>query len=215
MDWKYRYFNQEALFQADPAIVHKALGAFAKEWLSDWDVEETPDGLEARSRSAFRKATGRFRIDPAPGGTKVAVRLQVDRAVSLGLMVFDFGHYFDSLTRKWLKGLSWWIQQEQSAADHTEGPSGKAKPDVPPIPKPDPPSDRLMGWVTLLVVLVTSAYAIIALVGLVTGNLYVPGSEGGATIHQLWARILGAIYLVFFVWMIQRLWKVKKRSRGA
>lgn len=215
MDWKYRYFNQEALFQADPAIVHKALRAFAKEWLSDWDVEETPDGLEAKSLSAFRKATGRFRIDPAPGGAKVAVRLQVDRAVSLGLMVFDFGHYFDSLTRKWLKGLSWWIQQEQSAADHTEGPSGKAKPDVPPIPKPEPPSDRLMGWVTFLVVLVTSAYAIIALVGLVTGNLYVPGGESGAIIHQPWAGILAAIYLIFFVWMVQRLWKVNKRRRGA
>lgn len=213
MDWKYKYFKQEAVFQAETGIVREALHAFAKDWLNDWKVSETWDGLEAKSPPGFRSGTAKFRIEPALGGTKVAIEMQVQRAASLGLMVFDFGGYYDGQIRKWLQALPWWIQQKQAAATQSAGQHGKSVPAGPPIPKPERHTDRLMGCVTILIVIVGSMYAIVALAGLVTGNLYIPGNDGGFTIHGQGARILAASFLVLFSWIAVRLWNVRKRNR--
>src|SRR5579859_6063684 len=117
MDWKHKHFAQEAFFEAEPDIVNDALRAFARAWLADWAVAETPDGLEATGRSGLHAATATFRIEPAPVGTKVTVTLLVERASrTMGFMLFDVGGFYNGQLRKWLQALPWWVQQRQTAA---------------------------------------------------------------------------------------------------
>ena len=183
MDWKYEYFNDEVTFQAEPEIVLKALRAFAADWLDDWKVSDTPDGIEARSQSGYRFATATFRVEPAPGCARVAVKMQVERANSLGLMMFDNGGYYSGLIRKWLQALPWWVQQQQAVASQSKGQDGKAAPTGPPIPKPIREPDRRKGCIAISVFIILSIYAIVAFLGLLTGGLYIPASNGGINIH--------------------------------
>jgi hypothetical protein len=208
MSWKYQQFAQEAVFQAEREIVCQAVRAFAGDWLADWKVSETPDGLEARGYSAGHLATARFRIESGAVGTKVAVELQVERASPLGFMLVDVGGYYNGQIRKWLQALPWWVQQKQ-----TQGQAGEAVPAGPPMAKPSPGPNLFMGCVLLFVVLGVCVYAIAALVGLLTGNLYIPGrGSGGTVVHGMWARILSAIILLFLGWIALRIWKPKRRN---
>ena len=89
MDWKYKHFTQEAVFQAEREPVVEAARAFAAEALAGWKISDTADGFEARGRSAGHETTAKVQIEPAPGGTKVAVTLLVERASALGFMLVD------------------------------------------------------------------------------------------------------------------------------
>jgi len=214
VDWKYKYFTQEAAFQAEPEIVLKALRAFAADWLDDWKVSETPDGIEARIHSGYRFATATFRVEPAPGGARVAVKMQVERATSLGLMMFDIGGYFSGQIRKWLEALPWWIQQQQAVESQSAGQDTKPVPAGPPIPKPKCEPDRGKRLIAVSVAVILFAYAIVGVMGLITGELYISDNHGGITLHGLKARILSAIMLVIFGAIALRLWKLRKRKQG-
>jgi hypothetical protein len=168
MDWKYKHFAQEAVFQAEPEIVYGAVRDFAADWLADWKLSETPDGLEARGRSAGHIATAKFRIEPTAGGTKVAVALQVERASSLGFMLVDVGGYYNGQIYKWLQALPWWVQQRLIAATQAERQPGQTAPTEPPMPKPSRGADLLAGCVVIFILLGFGVYFIAALVGLLT-----------------------------------------------
>src|SRR2546426_4673864 len=83
MDWKNKHFDREAVFQARRDLVFEAARSFAAESLVGWQITDTAEGFEARGLSASHEATAKFQIEPAPGGTKVAVKLLVERASPL------------------------------------------------------------------------------------------------------------------------------------
>jgi hypothetical protein len=219
MDWKYKHFAQEAFFPAGPDIVNDAVRGFARDRLAGWNVAETPDGLEVKGRSAYHAETATFRIESAPGGTKVTVTLLVERASRLGgFMLFDVGGYYNGQLRQWLQALPWWIQQRLAATTPSAGEPGQAAPARPPMPKPSPAANLFFGCVFLFVTLGLLVYFIAALVGLLTGNLFLAGrGSGGTMIHGMWARILSAGILTFFGWIAFRIWKpkAKQRNRGS
>jgi hypothetical protein len=216
MDWKYKHFAQEAIFQAEREVVYDAVRALAGDWLAGWKVSETSDGLEARGRSAGHVAIANFRFEPAAGGTRVAVALQVERASPLGFMLADIGGYYDRQIRKWLQALPWWVQQRQATATPSEGQPDRAVPAAPRIPKPSRGADFFVVCVIFFLTVFICVYTISAIVGLLTGNLYLAArGGGGGMIHGLGARILSATILVLFGWIAFRIWKPKRRNRGS
>ena len=104
MDWKYKHFNQEAIFKASRQSVLEAARAVVAESLGG--IEDTTDGFVARGYSAWHAARATFRITPTPNGTKVAVALLVERAAMRGYMLFDVGGYYNGQIDKWFSGIS-------------------------------------------------------------------------------------------------------------
>jgi len=219
MDWKYKHFKQEAVFQAEPDIVLKAVRAFAQDWLTDWGVSETPDGIEANGYSGLHMATAKFRVEPAAGGTKLTVEMQVQRASGRGFMLVDIGGFYSGKISKWLQALPWWVHQKQAEAAQSEGQPVPERPGKPQVPKMSPTLNHLLGCGLIVVVLILALWfcwiVIAAIIGLVTGNLYLGGRGGDTDLHGWWARIVSALILLFFGWMAYRMWKPKRRDRGS
>jgi len=104
MDWKYKHFNQEAIFKAPLESVLQAARTVIAESLEG--IENTTDGFIARRYSAWHSAIATFRITPAAEGTKVAVELLVERAAMRGYMLVDIGSYYNGQIDKWFSGIS-------------------------------------------------------------------------------------------------------------
>jgi len=104
MDWRYKHFNQEAVFKASPESVLEAARAVAAESLEG--IENTTDGFIARGHSAWHAAIATFRSMPAPNGTKLTVELLVERAALRGYMLFDVGSYYNGQIDKWFSRIS-------------------------------------------------------------------------------------------------------------
>src|SRR5438045_405480 len=58
------------------------------------------------------------------------------------------------------------------------------------------------GCLIATIVLATLIYFISAVIGLLTGHLYLPGRGHSETIHGVWARIISVIILMFFAWIV-------------
>jgi len=54
-------------------------------------------------------------------------------------------------------------------------------------------------------------YLLFAVIGLVTGTLYMPGRGGDLTLHGAWARIVSGLILLGFSWLL--VWVFRKRRR--
>jgi hypothetical protein len=104
MDWKYKHFNQQAVFNASVQSVLEEARAVMAESLGG--IEDTTDGFVARGHSWFHGAIATFRITPTPNGTHVAVELLVERAAMRGYMLFDVGGYYNGQIDKWFSGIS-------------------------------------------------------------------------------------------------------------
>ena len=104
MDWKYKHFNQEAIFKAPLESVLQAARTVIAESLEG--IENTTDGFIARGYSAWHSAIATFRITPAAEGTKVAVELLVERAAMRGYMLVDIGSYYNGQIDKWFSGIA-------------------------------------------------------------------------------------------------------------
>ena len=105
MDWVNKQFRGEAVLQAPREAVVEAMHRFAAKTLPDWSVDPTPEGFDARGRSAYHHAVAHFRISQVANGTKIDVELVVGRASAGalgGFMLFDVGGYYDSQIQKWL-----------------------------------------------------------------------------------------------------------------
>ena len=69
------------------------------------------------------------------------------------------------------------------------------------------------GCLALIFIFIALMYFICAVVGLLTGNLFLPGrGSGSATIHGPWARIISVIILALFAW--SGLWWLRDRKRS-
>ena len=104
MDWKYKHFNHEAIFNAPPASVLEAARTVITESLGG--VSDTPDGFETHGYGAWHSEIATFRISPAPEGTKVAVELLVKRAAMRGFMLVDIGGYYAGQIDKWFSSIA-------------------------------------------------------------------------------------------------------------
>jgi hypothetical protein len=203
MDWKNKHFDREAVFQARRELVSEAARSFAAESLAGWQITDTADGFEARGSSASHTATAKFRIESAPFGTRVAVTLLVERAGPLGFMLFDVGGFYDGQTRKWLEGIQWNLHQRlTSTTEH----GGHA------IPKATGARPLYAGCLIALFVFPLFIFCVSAVVGLLTGHLYLLGRRG-ETIHGLWARISSGIILTIAVVIALKILKARKKAR--
>jgi hypothetical protein len=202
MDWKYQRFEREALLQAPRETVLEAARSFAAESLADWQLADTADGFEARGRSASHTAAATFRIETAPFGTKVAVTLLVERAGPLGFMLFDIGGYYEGQLRKWLEGIQWNLHPRHPSAT----PLSSTEPEKPAMPGTlVRASSCFTGCLLVLIFCPLPIWFICAVIGLLTGQLFLPGVDGmpSTTLHDPWARIVSILFLLFFAWLFR------------
>ncbi len=104
MDWRYKHFNQEAVFNASIQEVLEAGRAVVTEAFGP--VEETREGFTASGRSGWHNATAEFQAESAASGTRLTVELQVERATMRGYMLFDMGGYYNVQIDKWFAGIA-------------------------------------------------------------------------------------------------------------
>jgi hypothetical protein len=208
MDWKYKHFNQERVFPASRDLVFEAARTFMAESLG-WQVTETPDGLTAQGYSFTHHAIANLHVKSAGGAsseseTMVAVELLVERVGWRGFMLVDVGGYYNIQIRKWLDGIQWSLQQKLTGS-HDESTN-------PLVLAQNKPSTYIFNGCLVFIIVTFALYFIVtfisALIGLLTGNLFLLG-RGSLTIHGMWARILSALILMFIALVG---WRIKQQS---
>ena len=211
MDWKYKHFEREAVFPARRELVAEAARTFLAESLG-WKMSDTADGFEATGHSGGHAAIAKFRIELAPAGTKVAVALLVERASPLGFMLADVGSYYDRQIRHWLDGIQACVNQKLAPAGQPEAAAAVQQ----AVAKARRGPALFIGCVLAFFLFVALIYVIAALIGLMTGHLYIPGRGGGdVTLHGPWARIVSALMLAGLAWLVFRVFKSRKPNRGS
>ncbi len=104
MDWKYKYFRQEAVFNAPvQEVLEAARSVFAKTFS---DVQETSEGFTAQGFSGWRPANVTVQVASAVAGTQVTVEMKVNRLSSLGFMLWDVGGYFNGRIDNWFRAIA-------------------------------------------------------------------------------------------------------------
>ena len=209
MDWKYKHFRQERFFPPD--VVMEAARSFMTESLG-WRVtdlarpapSDAPDGFTTEGYSFTHWAIASFQIESTPDGAKVVVELLVERAGWRGFMLFDVGGYYNIQIRKWLDGIQWSLHQELTGS-HDESMN-------PLVLAQNKPTAYIFNVCLGFIVVTFGLYFLVtfisALVGLVTGNLFLPG-RGSLTIHGIWARTLSLLILMFGVFLA---WRIKRKA---
>ncbi len=202
MDWKYKHFHQERVFPAERDVVLEAARRVMAESLG-WKITDTPEGFTAEGFSFFHEAIANFQIQSATGGMRVAIELRVRRAGGAGFMLFDVGGYYNIQIGKWLDGIQWSVHQKLTP--------GQDQTTSPPLPAPNKGAACLFNGCLAFIVVTFGLYFLInficAVVGLITGNLYLLGRGGTLTIHGIWARIVSVLILLFAVFIG---WRIKR-----
>ncbi|MDQ2974473.1 MAG: hypothetical protein M3R69_03560 [Acidobacteriota bacterium] len=209
MDWKYKHFHQERVFQASRADAFEAARKFMGESLG-WQLTDTPEGFSAVGYSFRHRAIANLHIEPAAGGalsesgTRVAVELLVERAGWRGFMLVDAGGYYNIQIRKWLDGVQWSLYQKLTGS-HDES----TNPLVLAANKPSAYiSNGCLAFIVVMFALYSLVTIICALVGLLTGHLYLWGRGGTLAIHGIRARIVSALILLFGAFLV---WRIKRK----
>lgn len=202
MDWNYKHFQQERIFPAPRDDVFQAARTFFADSLG-WQVTTTPAGLTASGHSFTHRAIANLQIQSAEEGTRVGVELLVERVGWRGFMLVDVGGYYNSQLHKWLAGIEWTLQQKLTGGhDESQNPLVLAE---------KKPAAQIFNGCLVFIVVMFSLYLVVlfigAVVGLLTGNLYLIG-RGSLTVHGIWARILSAIILMFGLFLA---WRIKRK----
>src|SRR6266404_25334 len=208
MDWKYKHFHQERVFPAPHDVVLEAARKFMAESLG-WQITNTPDGFSAEGYSFIHRAIANLKIQSAAGGAssesgaRVVVELLVERAGWRGFMLFDVGGYYSIQIRKWLDGIQWAIHQKQTGS-HDESTN-------PLVLANKKPAACIFNGCLVFIVVMFGIYALVtficAVVGLITGNLYLLGRGGTLAIHGIWGRTVSALILMFGAFIA---WRIKR-----
>lgn len=151
-----------------------------------------------------------FKIRILPGGVVEAE----SKCVTVRLpQVFDFGKnrrnvetFFALVERRVRNGVD-----ERPASATDQGASGRAEQATPGRNRS---ATLLGGCLIAIVVLVALTYLIPAVVGLVTGNLFLIGRGGDATVHGVWARVISAVILAVFAWVVVRALRYRRRRQA-
>ena len=209
MDWKYKHFHQERVFPAPRDLVTEAARMFMADSLG-WQITNTTDGFTAEGYSFSHRASANLRIQTAAGpassesGTKVAIELLVERSGWRGFMLFDVGGYYNIQIRKWLDGIQWSIHQKLTGTrDESTNPLVLAQ---------NKPAAYIFNGCLVFIVVMFALYFLVtficAVVGLITGNLYLLGRGGTLAIHGTWGRIVSALILMFGAFVV---WRIKRK----
>jgi hypothetical protein len=204
MDWKYKHFQQERVFPATRDDVSEAARTFMAGSLG-WKITDTPDGFTAQGYSFSHAALAHLGFQSAGSGTKVAVELLVERAGWSGFMLFDVGGYYNLQIRKWLDGIQWALHQKLTGSqDESTNPLVLAE---------KKPAAYLFNGCLVFIVVMFALYFLVtficAVVGLITGHLYLWGRGGTVAVHGILARIVSALILMGGAFVA---WRVKKKA---
>ena len=234
MDWKYKHFHQERVFPASRDVVTEAARAFMVEQLgweittsrgalsADGDVRapsEPPDGFTAQGHSFTHRAIAHLRFQTvaagaslesgasSESGTRVAIELLVERAGWRGYMLFDVGGYYNIQIRKWLDGIQWSLHQKLTGTrDESTNPLVLAQ---------NKPAAYIFNGCLVFIVATFALYFLVtficAVVGLLTGNLYLLGRGGTLAIHGTLARIVSTLILLFGAFIAWRIRTVSSK----
>ncbi|MFN2576329.1 MAG: hypothetical protein ABR607_01415 [Pyrinomonadaceae bacterium] len=201
MDWNYKHFHQERVFPAPRDVVTEAARKFMTESLG-WRITNTPEGLTAEGYSFSHRAMAHLHFQTAADGTKVAIELLVKRAGWRGFMLFDVGGYYNTQVRKWLDGIQWSIHQ--NVTDNRDEPTN------PLVLAEHKPAARIFNGCLMFIVVMFALYFLVtficAVVGLITGTLYLWGRGGSLVIHGTLARIVSGLILLmgaFLAWRMK------------
>jgi hypothetical protein len=208
MDWKYKHLHQERVFPAPRDVVSEAARAFMAETLG-WQITNTPDGLTAEGYSFSHRSIANLHFQSvasgasSESGTRVVVELLVQRAGGAGFMLFDVGGYYNIQIRKWLDGIQWSLHNKLTGT-HDESTN-------PLVVANNKPTACLFNGCLVFIVVTFALYILVtfigAVVGLITGHLYLLGRGGTLVVHGTWARIISASILMlgaFIAWRIKR-----------
>jgi hypothetical protein len=209
MDWKYKHFQQTRAFPAPREQVLEAARSFMAESLG-WQITDTLEGLTAQGSSFAHRAIANLRLQAVAGeasaaiGTRVTIELLVERAGWRGFMLFDVGGYYNMQIRKWLDAIEWSIQQKLTGnRDESTNPLVQAQ---------HKPAACLFNGCLLFIVVMFAIYVLVtfvcAVVGLITGNLYLWGRGGTLAIHGTWGRLVSALILLLGAllgWRVRRM----------
>jgi hypothetical protein len=203
MDWKYKHFHQDRVFPAPRDAVVEVARTFMHESLG-WQITDTPDGFTTEGYSFSHKAIAHLQFQSAGNGTKVAIELLVERTGWHGYMLFDVGGYYNIQIRKWLDGVQWSIHQKLTGTrDESANPLVLAE---------KKPAAYIFNGCLMFIVAMFALYFLVtficAVVGLLTGTLYLWGRGGTLVIHGTLARIVSALILLFGAFVA---WRVKRK----
>jgi hypothetical protein len=204
MDWKYKHFHQERVFPAGASDVARAAKQFVEE-SPGWTTNDAPAGFTAEGSSFGHAARATYRIRSAAEGAKLEIDLLVERAGLTGFMLFDVGGYYSIQIKKWLDGIQWKIHQNVTRA---------AEQVSPPVVTSNKNVARIFNGCLLVAFIILGLWFfgnfISAIVGLLTGTLYVWGKRGTLVLHGVGARITAAGIITFGLFLA---WGVLKSRR--
>jgi hypothetical protein len=207
MDWKYKHFHQHRVFQSPRDMVIEAARAFMAESLG-WKITDTADGFTAEGYSFSHRAIANLHFQSVAEGTKVAIELRVERAGWRGYMLFDVGGYYSIQIRKWLDGIQWSLHQKLTGT-HDESTN-------PLVLAENKPAAYIFNGCLMFIVVMFGLYLLVtfvgAVVGVITGNLYLWGRGGTLVVHGILARIISALILLFGLFIAWRMRSKTARS---
>jgi hypothetical protein len=168
-------------------------------------VSDTTNGLSAQGSGFGHRAIANLHLQSNTAGTSVVIELLVERSGGRGFMLFDVGGYYNIQMRKWLDGIQWTLHQERTGTrDESTNPLVLAEPK---------PAARIFNGCLLLIVGFFALYFlgtfISALIGLLTGHLYLWGRGGMLAVHGIPARIVSGLILMGGAFVA---WRVKRKS---
>jgi hypothetical protein len=204
MDWKYKHFYQERAFPSTRDLVIEAAREFMAESLG-WKITDTPDGFSAEGYSFSHRVIATLHFHAVGDGTKVSVELLVERAGWRGYMLFDVGGYYNIQVRKWLDGIQWSLHQKLTGA-HDEAAN-------PLVLTENKTAAYIFHLCLMFIVVMFALYFLVtfvsALVGVITGNLYLWGRGGTLVVHGILARIVSALIVLFGAFVF---WRIKRSN---
>src|SRR6185437_2224802 len=205
MDWKYKHFHQQRSFSTSAADVSTAARLVMTESLG-WELKETPDGFTAQGYSFGHAAIANLHIRSEAGGATVYVELLVARAGLAGFMLFDVGGYYNIQIGHWLDGIQGVLHQKLTDSQGTSN--------IPAPPARNKSTACLFNGCLMFIAVTIGLWFLLtlisAVIGLLTGTLYLWGRGGTLVAHGVWARAISALILLFAAWIV---WRIKKRPR--
>jgi hypothetical protein len=222
MDWKYKHYNLENEFQARPDEVLEVARLFVSDSLG-WKIVDTDEGFDATGSSFAHATIARFRVTPSLSGAKLRVELLVERASSLGFMLFDVGGYYSRQLRNWIAGIRWHLNERLRTETGTQsvhqasggGPNPGLSPgSMSPWNSSSSKWTKIFaGCLILTVTIPVLIFVIAPVIGLLSGHLYIPGRGGSdITVHGRWARIISAVILLLEGWL---LWRIRRKPKAS
>lgn len=205
MDFKHKHFHQQRLYPAPREEVFDAARAVMTESVGWMITKETSEGFTAEGSSFGHAGIANLRFGSGGSATTANVELLVERAGFSGFMLFDVGGYYNIQIRKWLDAIQASLHQQAT---------GQAPPTPAPLQPPNKSAACIFHGCLLLIAIAFGLYALVtavgAVIGLVTGNLFLIGRNGNLTVHGPAARAISAVILGFGAWIVWRIFKKRR-----